>query len=552
MLTGFRFSRSFELFINTCCNRRIVSFIAVFFIFLGIIDSVNAQQPIERKVLKVNRAEVELGDKDGDALADFYLETPRARVLMSGKTGEIALYYLKGKNFEENLYPPVVLDYGFKIASSGMAPFSMFLNGGKVLAESPLKNQESYIFKLEDTVPGKISVSVYPSNPSKDITFLKKYTFSDNSYSFESEVVITNNLGREIIIGGEEFGALTCKFGPGIFLDPIVKPTFVALKPAEVITFDTVEALLKDTQVNAYSGVGLKTNYFAALIDANSAVKISVEPVSITGADGKTSTPKGEIIQGDLISATVPQFSLKSNGMRSFRFNFYFGPKMLDDLVVINREKVTDYGFLSTVLLRILQFFNALIPNYGLSIILLTLVVRAILYPLTVKQTKSMVQMQKIQPMVQDLKDRYRDDTQKFNEEVLKLYQKHNVNPLGGCLPMLLQLPVLIALYNTINIAVELRKSSFLWMADLSKADPLLLLPISIAALMYYQQTLTPNVDPQQQQMMSFMPMFMFVVTWYLPSGLLVYWFTSSVIGLFQQIQSNKLLATNKEEKAIK
>jgi YidC/Oxa1 family membrane protein insertase len=182
------------------------------------------------------------------------------------------------------------------------------------------------------------------------------------------------------------------------------------------------------------------------------------------------------------------------------------------------------------------------LPNYGLAIILLTIVVRLVLYPLTLKQTKSMAQMQKIQPMVQDLKDRHKDNPQKFNEEVLQLYQKNNVNPLGGCLPLLLQLPILIALYNTIRIAVELRKTPFLWISDLSKGDPLLILPIAIAALMYYQQG-KMSTDPQQQQMMAFMPMFMFVITWSLPAGLLVYWFASSVLGLLQQLQANRISA---------
>ena len=215
---------------------------------------------------------------------------------------------------------------------------------------------------------------------------------------------------------------------------------------------------------------------------------------------------------------------------------------LLDQLTRINRGQVSEYGFLSTILLRVLQFFYNLLPNYGLAIILLTIVVRLVLYPLTLKQTKSMAQMQKIQPMVQDLKDRHKDNPQKFNEEVLQLYQKNNVNPLGGCLPLLLQLPILIALYNTIRIAVELRKTPFLWISDLSKGDPLLILPIAIAALMYYQQG-KMSTDPQQQQMMAFMPMFMFVITWSLPAGLLVYWFASSVLGLLQQLQANRISA---------
>ena len=119
---------------------------------------------------------------------------------------------------------------------------------------------------------------------------------------------------------------------------------------------------------------------------------------------------------------------------------------------------------------------------------------------------------------------------------------------LWGCLPLLLQLPVLIALYNTIRIAVELRKTPFLWIADLSKGDPLLILPIAIAILMYVTQAKQASVDPQQKQMMAMMPMFMFVITWSLPAGLLVYWFASSVLGILQQYQANRIMAAMKEE----
>ncbi len=158
-----------------------------------------------------------------------------------------------------------------------------------------------------------------------------------------------------------------------------------------------------------------------------------------------------------------------------------------------------------------------------------------------------MAQMQKLQPKIKDIQDRYKDDRQKMNEEVMKLYMKNNVSPLGGCLPLLLQLPIIMALYNTFRIAVELRKAPFLWMSDLSKGDPYLILPIAIMVLTYYQQG-KANVDPQQRQAMAFMPMMMFVITWSLPSGLLVYWFASSVLGILQQLQANHYMASMKEE----
>ena len=198
-------------------------------------------------------------------------------------------------------------------------------------------------------------------------------------------------------------------------------------------------------------------------------------------------------------------------------------------------------------MLELLRFFYSIFPNYGIAIILLTLLVRLILYPLTLKQTKEMAKMQKLQPKLKDLQDRYKDNPQKMNEEVLKLYTKNKVNPIGGCFPILLQLPIIMALFNTFRNAVELRKASFLWMSDLSKGDPYMILPIAIAVLMYYQQGKS-NIDPQQRQAMAFIPMMMLFITFSLPSGLLVYWFASSVLGILQQLQANHYMASIKEE----
>ena len=158
-----------------------------------------------------------------------------------------------------------------------------------------------------------------------------------------------------------------------------------------------------------------------------------------------------------------------------------------------------------------------------------------------------MAKMQKIQPKIKEIQTKYRDDPQKMNEEVIKIYTKNHVNPLGGCLPLIIQLPVIMALFETIRGAVELRKASFLWLTDLSKGDPWLILPLAIAGLMYYQQN-KATVDPQQKQMMAFMPMMMLFITFTLPSGLLVYWFASSVLGILQQLHSNHLMANMKEE----
>lgn len=475
-------------------------------------------------------------DVDGDGFRDATIDTELVRVVISSKSGAPSAYFLKGRSFDENMYPPVLMDTGYQFETTSLKPFVIEMASGTFAAQG-------FTIELEEKEVDRIIVRANANLGAEAVEgglgLAVRYTFLRNSYNFTVDYVVSNLAEKLVTVGSEAEGSLKYSFGPGLFLDPFGPSTILGLKSGAVESFADAPALQKAEQ--NFNGIGLKDQYFAVLLDAGTQVKVSARDFEVKSADERKKPYNGRVI-----SFLMPAFNLGAKESRSFSFNVYAGPILLDQLQKINRGMVSEYGFLSTILLRILQFFYALFPNYGLAIILLTLVVRIALYPLTLKQTKSMAHMQKIQPKVQDLKDRYKDNPQKFNEEVLKLYQKHNVNPLGGCLPLLLQLPILIALYNTIRIAVELRKTPFLWIADLSKGDPLLLLPIAIAALMYYQQG--KMTDPQQQQMMAFMPMFMFVITWSLPAGLLVYWFASSVIGLLQQLQANHIAAAIKEE----
>ncbi len=478
---------------------------------------------------------VELKDSDADGIGDVFVETERLRILLSGKTGDIAYYYLKGTNFEENLYPPKIVESA-TLASSQAAPFSTTIGKDQIAG--------NFVFAVLEKNPEKVVIKgsatlLPPETTIGKVAFFKTYSITNRGYSMDIQITLTNQGDVVKGIGDDANGGISLRYGPGLFLDPPTPNYFLTLTKETTESFTDLTKLLDKIGKETFTGIGLKTNYFAVLLDSQGPVKLSAHEFDLASKDPR-------VKKGQMIGLTAPNFVLNPGDSKNVSFQVYFGPKILDQMRQINREQVTDYGFLSTLLLKVLQTFNAIYPSYGLSIIFLTLLVRAVLYPLTLKSTKSMAQVQKIQPLVQDLKDRFRDNPQKFNEEVLKLYQKHDVNPLGGCLPMLLQLPVLIALYNTINIAVELRKTPFLWLPDLSKPDPLVLLPIAIAALMYIQQG--KMTDPQQQQMMSFMPMFMFIITWSLPSGLLVYWFTSTVLGIFQQIQANRIMMAMKEE----
>ncbi len=226
---------------------------------------------------------------------------------------------------------------------------------------------------------------------------------------------------------------------------------------------------------------------------------------------------------------------------------FYAGPKDQDRLRALapNLNLTVDYGFLwwlALPLFKLLQWLHGLVGNWGLSIILLTLIIKIALYPLSAASFKSMANMRRVAPQMKRLQERYADDRQKLSQEMMALYKKEKANPLGGCLPMLLQMPVFIALYWVLFESVELRHAPFaLWIKDLSAMDPYFVLPILMGVTMYVQQLLNPPVpDPVQAKIMKMMPIFFTVLFLFFPAGLVLYWFVNNVLSIAQQYVVNK------------
>ena len=214
------------------------------------------------------------------------------------------------------------------------------------------------------------------------------------------------------------------------------------------------------------------------------------------------------------------------------------------------------FEFLCRPMLALLNWLKSFTGSYGLAIILLTIIVKLVLWPLIHKGNKSMRKMTKIQPKLQELKEKYKDNPQLFNQKMMELYREEKVNPMGGCLPMLLQFPVFIALYSTLEAAVELRNVPFLWAKDLSQPDaigpeiwgfslhPLILIS---TGLMILQMKLTPQGgDPMQRKMMMFMPLIMLIFFYNFPSGLALYWTVNNILSILQMKYSQ--YAARKEE----
>lgn len=219
----------------------------------------------------------------------------------------------------------------------------------------------------------------------------------------------------------------------------------------------------------------------------------------------------------------------------------YLGAKDVDILRAADPElaRVVDYGMFAVLaepLLWLLRFFHNLFGNWGFAIIGLTLVVRAVVMPFNIYSFKSMKVMQKLQPQIQSVRERYKEDPRRMNEEVMRLMRENKANPLGGCLPMLLQLPVFFALYQVLASSIELYQQPFIfWIHDLSIKDPFYVLPVLMGISMFVQQKITPVADPQQAKILQWMPVLFSFMMISLPSGLTLYIFVSTLFGIAQQ-----------------
>jgi len=244
-----------------------------------------------------------------------------------------------------------------------------------------------------------------------------------------------------------------------------------------------------------------------------------------------------------LLTFVNPTLVVAPGENASVAASFWAGPKDQYRLEEISPDLqlTIDYGvfyFIASPIFWLLTQINDAIGNYGFSILLLTLVIKIILYPLSAKSLKSMAKMRKLAPKINALKEQCGEDKQKFMQAQMELWKKEQVNPFGGCLPLLLQMPVFLGIYWVLNESVELRQASFiLWYDDLSQMDPYFILPILMGAAMFVQQMITPmqTADPAQAKMMKFMPLIFMVFFLWFPAGLVLYYTANSVLSILQQ-----------------
>ena len=245
-----------------------------------------------------------------------------------------------------------------------------------------------------------------------------------------------------------------------------------------------------------------------------------------------------------IVGVKGPELTIPAGESLTIASTFYAGPKDQDKLAAIadGLDLTVDYGFLwfiSQTLFWLLTLIQGFVSNWGVAIIIITLIVKGVMYPLTKVQYESMAKMRNLKPKIDELQARYKDDRQKMGPAMMELYRKEKVNPMGGCLPMLVQMPIFLALYWVFVESVELRQAPFmLWIQDLSTQDPYYVLPVLFGISMFVMQKLTPMTvtDPMQQKIMLWMPVVFSIFFLWFPSGLVLYWLVSNLISLAQML----------------
>ncbi|MDP3939215.1 MAG: membrane protein insertase YidC [Deltaproteobacteria bacterium] len=363
----------------------------------------------------------------------------------------------------------------------------------------------------------------------------KRLRFRPDTYLFSMEVSLHNGTGRELPLGlgvlwrselnGENGDRFSGHAGP------------IALAGTSVEREDLNKLEGEELLEGPILWAGFETKYFIAALapDQPDRARVRVWKPDEKSAASAVYFPPTPVPTGASTSQTV---------------QIYGGPKVIEDLkaVGVGLEQAVDFGFFAVLakpLLWILNFFERFVGNYGVAIILLTCLIRIAFFPLATKQFRSMKEMQRLQPLLQELREKYKEDRERLNQETMQLFRTHKVNPLGGCLPIVVQIPVFFALYQALLNSIALRQAPFmLWLKDLSAPDPTYIAPILMTGSMFLQQKMAPPAgDPTQQKIMMMMPLVFGVMFLNFPSGLVLYWLANNLLAIAQQWWINRRFA---------
>jgi YidC/Oxa1 family membrane protein insertase len=374
----------------------------------------------------------------------------------------------------------------------------------------------------------------------------KVYRFAADSYAIDFEVSIANHssapLKDSLIV------ALRNAFPAQKKSQAFEGPSALVNRSIEQISIDEIE---KKSSLNGQIGwVALESRYFAT----------SAIPLKDQAATVRLVLLPGNVVEAQYVE---PEQTLAPQSRYKYEYQLFFGPKSMNAVKQAGHDlsRIVDFGtfdVLAKPCLWLMNYLYTIVPNYGVAIIILTLLSKILLWPLGTKSYKSMSQMKKLQPLIKEIRDKYKNDRKKMNEEVMRLHRTYNINPLGGCLPMLVQIPVFFALYRMLDQAIELRHAPFLgWINDLSAPDRLFnfdfsipfmeppygipVLTLIMGATMFWQQKMTPPAgDPTQAKMMLLMPVVFTFIFINFSAGLVLYWLVNNILSIGQQYYTQK------------
>jgi len=396
-------------------------------------------------------------------------------------------------------------------------------------------------------------------------------TFSSNKYNYSLDFSITlenldaNPVTTTLQVNGIEkipYEAYDFSDVTGLHAYVYKDKWYVKQKPVPA----KVKGVLTLTQgQDNVAWIGIANKYFATILVPVAGAEFNTFNYGLVESSiaGNLAKPNAKALNLSFYLQTK-EFSLKAGETKQLDFLFFGGPKKtseLEALVSFGFDKLLSYGwfgFISKILLWILQALFSLFGNYGFAIIFLTIIVKLILFPITKKGQVSMYQLQKLAPRIKALQEQYKNDKKKLGEEQLKLWKEYGVNPLSGCLPMLFQIPVFFGLYWALAQSFELRQAPFMfWINDLSQPDQLCALPFTVLGatqlhvlplvmtISWFIQSLTQPKSPdpqtrQQQKIFLFMPLVFGILFYNVPSGLTLYWFISTLLGILEQLLIKK------------
>lgn len=307
-----------------------------------------------------------------------------------------------------------------------------------------------------------------------------------------------------------------------------------------------------DVPQGATFWTGFADNYFATLVGPDQ------DSLGVAQARAKVSMVNENIMEARLLAEQV---DLGPGQTKEVIFKAYIGPKRRDYIQAGDNgpkyhfDRAIDFGWFDIIarwLMVALIWLAKLTGNYGMAILILTVIIKIFMFPLQHKSFKSMRQMQALQPEIAKLREQYKDNKEKLNQEMMALYRRFNVNPAGGCLPMLVQLPIFIAFYRALGYAIELRQTPFVWwLQDLSAQDPYYITPILMGVSMFLSQKMTPTTgDPTQAKIMGMMPIIFTFLFLSFPAGLVLYWLTNNILSIVQQVITNRYLSSQEAAQA--